>query len=530
MDVILYSKIAKTDGKVTGLNDAVYGYDEVMGKRDVDNTSSYIGVYQSKVEFNASKGERIVINIDGSAFTDQSACTLYVYYAGGTDPTSLGAIEIGKNIGYKLSDDITGIAIYALPVVTGKATISAKKHKGGIAEVEKSKNFYEGTALSGYWTGTTMTASNSYGHTPPIMLTAGDYLFTSTEGLMGANGKTAIIVNEQGNPLSSITGTSLGSVSQTGIYSSRPIMKFTLSADSYVSFNIGALTGSTTAIYSGNFMVVEGSALSDFPNYEAWYEPYTVSKDKKLIEQTNGLSGLVGKTAIFDGDSICKGTINGTTPVETDGWSGYICPANGMEYKNFGVSGGVITSASNPAVSGKHSVVDNIDTMYAQYPDADFIIFEGGTNDADLIGSAISDPTILGTYSETDYTGPFDATTFTGALETIFSKAISYWKGKAIGYIVAQKMGYGSGYYDDTHDNRRAYFTRAMLMCKKWGIPFINLWDGCYLNPTNPNCFDQTKTKDQNISGGYLYTDGQHLTEKGYEYISPMIEAWMKTL
>lgn len=352
---------------------------------------------------------------------------------------------------------------------------------------------------------------------------------------MGANGKTAIIVNAEGTPSSSITGTSVGNKTETGIYSSRPILKFTLSADSYVSFNIGALTGSTTAIYSGNFMVVRGETLADFPNYEPYVDPYLVLKPtlkltNSMIDQANGLSGLIGKTAIFDGDSICKGTINGTTPKETDGWAGYICPANAMEWKNYGVSGGVITSATNPAVSDKHSVVDNIDTMYAQFPDADFIIFEGGTNDADLIGSAISDPTVLGTYSETDYVGPFDPTTFTGALETIFSKAISYWKGKAIGFIVAQKMGYGSGYYDDTHDNRRAYFTRAMLMCQKWGIPFINLWDGCYLNPTNPNCFDQTKTKDQNISGGYLYTDGQHLTEKGYEYISPMIEAWMKTL
>ena len=72
-------------------------------------------------------------------------------------------------------------------------------------------------------------------------------------------------------------------------------------------------------------------------------------------------------------------------------------------------------------------------------------------------------------------------------------------------------------------NNRRAYFEYAMKTCKKWGIPYLNLWDGCYLNAKIPALYTQG-------SSDSFYVDAQHLTAKGYEYVSPMIEAWMKTL
>lgn len=239
------------------------------------------------------------------------------------------------------------------------------------------------------------------------------------------------------------------------------------------------------------------------------------------------------KTAIFDGDSICHGTSVGSTdPTYGYGWAGRIGINNNMTYKNFGISGGVITSASAFDVSGIHSVVDTIDTMYSQFPNADYIIFEGGTNDADRIGDArTTHPEKFGTFSMTDFSGNYDINTFTGALEMIFYKATKYWKGKHIGYIVAQKMGYGSSaQYDAVHSNRRVYFERAIEICRKWGIPYKDLWNECYLVPTNHNIYDSSKTSAENIEAGNLYTDGQHLTTYGYDYITPMIEDWMKRI
>jgi len=569
----LVEAVDDINNELTQLKDALSEYVGVpqSERRTINNTASYIGANDSKTLFSAESGDEIKINITGTAFT-QTVYTAYVYYEDNSNTgVAVGNGTVGIDKTVTLTKNIVGVGIYATNLTEGTIIVACQNisEKGltkrisdleqatneldvdvdnltenlnntdekvnAFISVVKSKNLYKGVPLEGYRSNLTVVENTTYGHTPPILLKNGSYLFTSTVPAMGSEGGKAFICDQNGTASSFIVGTLVGNKTQAGVYNNRPILQFTLQEDSYVSFNIGAINGSSTAIYSGNFMAVNGSTIDDFPDYEAYFEPYAemnndVPLSSKMTEQVNGLSGLIGKTAVFDGDSICKGTINGTTPKETNGWAGYVGEANAMNWHNFGISGGVITSATNPSVSGHHSVVDTVDTMYAQYPNADYVIFEGGTNDADLIGNAIADQTILGTYTSMDFTGPFDATTFTGALETIFSKATSYWKGKSIGYIVAQKMGYSTTGFDKDHTNRRAYFERAIEICNKWGIPYINLWDECYLNPNNPACYDRTKTKDENISGGYMYTDGQHLTEKGYEYISPMIEAWMKTL
>lgn len=135
----------------------------------------------------------------------------------------------------------------------------------------------------------------------------------------------------------------------------------------------------------------------------------------------------------------------------------------------------------------------------------------------------------MGSFDPLDFSGSYDVTTFSGAFETIIYKAISHWKPNHIGYIIPQKMGNSNG-YSATVSNYRAYYERAIAICEKWGIPYLDLWNGCYLNPKNPLCRDSTLTPDQSIAQGYLYVDSQHLSAKGYDKITPMIEAWMKTI
>lgn len=251
----------------------------------------------------------------------------------------------------------------------------------------------------------------------------------------------------------------------------------------------------------------------------------------QLVPSPNYLSG---KEIICDGDSICASS----TDVSGKGaYVGRIASNNNMTYTNYGVGGGTITNdtyigegTSNP----RHWVCANVDTMYAQHPDADYIIFEGGTNDADVIGSIIDGtiPAKFGTYNpDKNYTGPFDPTTFCGAIETLFQKAITYWCGKKIGFVIAMKMGKTeySGYKKE-NKNRRAYFEAIMVLCDKWGIPYINLWDECYMNPSLTACYNPSLDDQGNIDAGSLYLDGQHPTPKGYDYITPMIEAWIRTL
>lgn len=283
----------------------------------------------------------------------------------------------------------------------------------------------------------------------------------------------------------------------------------------YVRFNVLISTAST-------FMLVKGSTLPT--NFVPYVQPYYVLNGIVINPDDIylNLNPLYEKTAVFDGDSICNGSSAGDS---SSGYASRIGIKNSMDWHNVGVGGGTITSGAS---STSHYLSDYIDTIHTNYPSLDYLILEGGVNDADKIGSISASN--FGSYSMTDYEGVYDKTTFCGAVETLFYKALNYYPHAKIGFVIAQKMGYYSGGYDASHYNRKGFFDAIISICEKWGIPYINLWDGSPLNPKIPSQYDRNMTTAENIEAEHLYTDGQHLTSYGYDYIAPMIEAWMKTL
>lgn len=237
---------------------------------------------------------------------------------------------------------------------------------------------------------------------------------------------------------------------------------------------------------------------------------------------------LFGKTIIWNGDSICQGGS------DKGNWATRIAAKNSMLYKNYAVGGGTVAENLPKTKNGneRHSVSKTLERMYEEYPDADYVIFDGGTNDADLLGNEILEKgnTRLGNYDATDFSGEYDKSTFTGALESLFYRATKYWSGKKIGFIIAQKMKEKSADWD-IFNNRRLYFDRAAEICKKWGIPYIDLWNTCYLNPMLPWMFDQTKTKEEIAEENVcFYVDGQHLSSRGYDFTADIINSWLLTL
>jgi len=235
-------------------------------------------------------------------------------------------------------------------------------------------------------------------------------------------------------------------------------------------------------------------------------------------------SVLHGKTIIWDGDSICAGS------TETGNWATRIAANNAMTCRNYAVGGGTVADCFPLLASGhkRHSLSATIDRMYAEYPSADYVIFEGGTNDADLFKDHFD--TLgerMGTLNPDDYSGNYDEGTFIGSLETVFYKAAKYWYGKKIGFIIAQKMGQSAG----SLNRRREYFDRCAEVCKKWGIPCLDLWHGCYLNPTLPWMYNRELTPEENRNNNEgFYIDGQHLTARGYDFTAEIVERWLLTL
>lgn len=226
------------------------------------------------------------------------------------------------------------------------------------------------------------------------------------------------------------------------------------------------------------------------------------------------LNPLYNKKVVFDGDSISHGTSAGDG---LNGWAGRIGEANHMDWYNESRSGGTVMSGLYSGTAKRHWVSTHIDIIYDQYPDLDYLILEGGTNDADLVGTEKLGSISTKSFMYDDFNSEAD---FTQALEHLFSKAISYYPNKKIGFIIAQKMGTSASSYKTS--NRRIFFDRCVEVCEKYGIPYLDLWNTCHLNPT----IDRASH-----NGVYhMYTDGQHLSAAGYDYVSPIIEAWMKTL
>jgi len=204
---------------------------------------------------------------------------------------------------------------------------------------------------------------------------------------------------------------------------------------------------------------------------------------------------LSGKILSVNGDSICEG-------VGYDGgYAGIIGTENGMTVQNIGVSGGTITP-----IGDNHTISTTISSMRS---DADYIILEGGGNDADFgvtLGSLTS-----------GYTDTLNTSTFAGAFEYMLKSAIARFPTAKIGYIFIHKC---FANFDSRVAN--SYYGVAKAACEKWGIPY------CDLNTMTPAI-------------GYIsalasaYTgnngDGIHLNEQGYRlFYVPKIVAWMKGL
>ena len=229
-------------------------------------------------------------------------------------------------------------------------------------------------------------------------------------------------------------------------------------------------------------------------------------------------NNLYQKKALFFGDSICAGTTVPDSEFYGWGWAGRIGYENGMVWKNYGSNGGSITN-----MSGRSCIANIVIQQIANNLDTDFIILEGGTNDADVISDSTTYS--LGTFDPLDFTSQYDMTTFCGSLETLLRNVIDAFPSGKIGYVVAQKMGI----YTESMQRRKQLFDKAKEICEKWGVKYIDLWETCLLNPMLSIYYDPSLTQAENIASKY-YVDGQHLTDKGYDYISPLIADWMNNL
>ncbi|MEE0936477.1 MAG: GDSL-type esterase/lipase family protein [Bacteroidales bacterium] len=208
---------------------------------------------------------------------------------------------------------------------------------------------------------------------------------------------------------------------------------------------------------------------------------------------------LYGKIISFNGDSISA---------TQGGYGKIIAERNKMIYENISVGGGVITNGLTTSGGiSRHCISSSV---LEQREDADFIILEGGVNDASLSVE-------MGSITK-GYTVSLDDTTFLGACESMCKNLISRFKGKKIGFVMVHKM---TANFNSNGDKETNYYWKLKEVLEKWGIPFVDL------NTLCPPIGYIQELKD-------LYTtnsDGWHPNEEGYKlFYCDKIEAWLKTL
>lgn len=223
----------------------------------------------------------------------------------------------------------------------------------------------------------------------------------------------------------------------------------------------------------------------------------------KLEKQTSSGGGggsstnpLSGKILAATGDSIAAGAGNNGS-----GYPEIVASDNNMTLQNVAVGGGTVAYVN----ANTFCISRSISSMRS---DADFVLLEGGGNDAD---SGVP----LGTLSS-GYTATLDDTTFAGAIESMFKAALARFPDKKIGYVFIHKC---ASLFDSRVSN--SYYDMAKSACEKWGIPYLDL--NTQVPPLN-YIADLKSTYTANA-------DGYHPNELGYRtFYVPKITAFLNTM
>ena len=205
---------------------------------------------------------------------------------------------------------------------------------------------------------------------------------------------------------------------------------------------------------------------------------------------------LPGKKLLNFGDSIAYGSGNANV-----GYAHLIATRNSMTLTNRSNGGATVGSTAS------NNIIDQINSAIGQA--ADYILFNGLTNDIANSGNVP-----LGVIS-TGHTASLDVSTFCGGFENICKVLKTNWLGAKIIYVRPHSMPITSRDLQKQID----YGNKAIEICKKWSIPYVDMYSEGGLN-TNISIMRTTYT-----------TDGTHPNAGGYQlYYAPIIEAKMKTL
>lgn len=222
-----------------------------------------------------------------------------------------------------------------------------------------------------------------------------------------------------------------------------------------------------------------------------------------------------GKKLLVFGDSIMYGSGNGGK-----GIGEYLAESLGFEIKKYCVGG-----ARVGYYPGKNWIVEQVRSAINNGETADYIIFDGFTNDCNMTDGKNCD------VSCGDVTEGFEnfdifaikkeGSTFSNCFENILHAFKKYFQNAKILFVRPHNMGRRDDYY------QQEYGEIAIGICQKWGVAFADIYRLSDMNTFRP------KHRDKYTADTYGWGQGDctHPNAAGYlEKYMPIIEAAIKKL
>ena len=184
---------------------------------------------------------------------------------------------------------------------------------------------------------------------------------------------------------------------------------------------------------------------------------------------------LEGKTIYAFGDSIVAGH-----QYQKAGFAEFVAAAEGMEIQNFAVNGATVMDADYEG----GQIAAQVEVAPSGSPD--FVLFSGGTNDAEYI----ADSTDVQYGEVTDSVDPdsFDTATFAGAFESLVYQMRQKYPDAQLVYTAVHKMVSRD---KEVQEKLRAV---ELAVCEKYGVAVADVYGGTDLD-----------TNDVNKKNGYTF-------------------------
>ena len=199
----------------------------------------------------------------------------------------------------------------------------------------------------------------------------------------------------------------------------------------------------------------------------------------------------------------------------TDGYTvaNQIADKHNMTSYDFSQSGATVTCYDRENTHKRYNIYEQIREAIATVEYTDYIVFNGSTNDLNVIYN-----NKLGTITE-DFDTPRDLNTFCGALEEIIYLMKTSYPNASIVYVRVHNMKRRD------YERQLNYGEVAVKICKKWGIGVADVF-----NESGMNTFLEKYDQYTLVTNEYPEGDHVHPTKEGYDlfYIPYIEEAFEK--